>query len=440
MQWNRIRSKILALRQFDVQSTLKEAGLPSGLFVLPRFALELMMGELSPVAFKVFLKLYSMLDFELRTHWVSGISTIKLAEVCQCRRGTIQKAIKELQEKGYIYVISGKKHQAKARGIRKHVYGQARRLGGNDYNAYSLLPFFVKLYMELDSQRFKEPKSENLDLPPDEEIVKETFRDTQSLKALEDNKKKNTFDYIVKDTQTLKPLGDNEKNNIFDNIDKPLTYSHSFDNIDKPLTYKTTTKETLTKDTHTYDTHTYKAKPAEKNSVPSQSPRPADQLPEPVYEALLDYLRGQGTVKSPIAVLKSLGEKELSGLVREVLGKELQYRYELQEEVDRITAQLPEVSETELLEYVLLSEEGRLKWLEEKGVTLQQEPDSREKIEETIRELIGRFSGNLEKVKEVLKGLYGKSELEKVREVWHELKERGKLHVDKEANLVRWIE
>ncbi|MDQ7082247.1 MAG: hypothetical protein Q9N34_04165 [Aquificota bacterium] len=172
MQWSRIRSKILALHRFDVQPKLKEAGLPAGLFILPRFALELMVEELSPIAFKVFQILLSRLDYELRTHWVTGISTQRLSELCKCRKTQIYQALGELKQKGYIHVISGSRYQAKARGIRKHVYGQARKLGGNDYNAYSLLPFFVKLYMELDAQRLEELEDENLDLPPDEEVLK----------------------------------------------------------------------------------------------------------------------------------------------------------------------------------------------------------------------------------------------------------------------------
>ena len=372
MRWERIRSKILALHRFDFQPKLKEAGLPAGLFILPRFALELMVEELSPVAFKVFQILLSKLDYELRTHWVSGISTVKLAELCQCRRGTIQKAIRELQKKSYIYVISGKKHQAKARGIRKHVYGQARKLGGNDYNAYSLLPFFVKLYMELDAQRLEEPESENLNLPPDEEVLKEVFGDQKLSKPLEDNEKIGKQP-LSGDTPSLKPLGDNEENDTFDYIVKPLTNSHTFDNKVKPLTNRSTTNEIQTNELLSNDTHTNEGGAAaekNRNSQGNPGPAPADGLGELALNLLRAYLSRNENVKSPIAVLKSLTEAQLETLACDALSWFLTYYFsdwELREEVERLMSEHG-IKCVELLEYVQLSEEGKVEWLKKKGV------------------------------------------------------------------------
>jgi len=419
MEWKRLRNYILGLHRFDVQSKLKDRNLPSGILPIPRLFLELAMSELSPIEFKIFLKLYSMLDFELRTHWVIGVSTQELVELCHTKKTIVYKALNELKRKGYIYVLSGQRAKKKAKAIRKMLYGSAVDFGGNDYNAYSLLPFFTRVFIELDTQRFEEGENEN-PLPSDEEVIAELPPETtNALKSLEDKEQKGVSVYIDQPQSIETNLGLYRPTSVY--IDNDQRYTNQ-------------------RNTNQRHTHQRQGEPAEKNRLVSV----ADRLPELVYETLLDYLKGQGTAKSPIAVLKSLGEKEIFQLVREVLSEKLKYDYELQEEVRRITDQLPDISEVELLEYVLLSEEGRLEWLENRGINLKQDPlfFSREKIEETIRELIERFRGNLEQVKQTLQGLYGRDEtrFEEVKRVWWELKEKGKLQVDKQANFVRWIE
>ena len=378
MQWNTIRSKILALHRFDVQPKLKEKGLPSGLFVLPKLALELMIEELSPTAYKVFQILLSRLDYQLRTHWVTGISTIRLSELCRCRRAQIYQALDELKKKGYIYIVSGKKHQARARGIRRYVYGKAQKLGGNDYNAYSLLPFFVKLFMELDAQRLEEPDSGNPDLPPDEEVLKScglqkipsTVVDTQGL---EEPKNAGSVPDTSENPQeggspSSKPLGDNEKKDTFVYIDKPMSYRQTYVN-------KTTTNDIHTYDIHTYDTHTYRAA-AEKNRATgdkageNSAPAPADRLNELALNFLVAYLSRNENVRSPIAVLKSLTENQLEALACEVLNwffTHYSSDWDLKSEVDRLINE-HDCKCVELLEYVQLSEEGKVEWLKKKGI------------------------------------------------------------------------
>ena len=458
MEWSRIRFKILALYRFDVQHKLKERNLPSGILPIPRLFLELAMSELSPVEFKIFLKLYSMLDFELKTHWVIGVSTQELVELCHTKKTIVYKALNELKRKGYIYVLSGQRAKKKAKAIRKMLYGSAVDFGGNDYNAYSLLPFFTRVFIELDTQRFEEGENEN-PLPSDKEVIAELPPETtNALNSLKDKDEKGVSVYIDLTTNTSNSLKDKDEKGVSVYIDQPQSIETNL-GLYRPSSVYIDDNQRYTNQRNTNQRHTHQRQeaPAEKNPPPNaqpsqtlepQSPEkpscPADQLPEPVYKTLLDYLRGQDHVKSPIAVLKSLGEKELIELTREVLSEELKYDYELQEEVRRIIDQLPDISEVELLEYVLLSEEGRLEWLENRGINLKQDLlfFSREEIEETIRELIERFRGNLEQVKQTLKGLYGRDEtkFEEVKRVWRELKENGKLQVDKQANFVRWIE
>ena len=457
MEWKRLRNYILNLHRFDVQPKLKDRNLPSGILPIPRLFLELAMSELSPVEFKVFFRLYSMLDFDLRTHWVVGVSTQELADLCKCKKATIYNALDELKRKGYIYVLSGHKAKKKVKAIRKKIYGEAIDFGGNDYNAYSLLPFFTRVFIELDTKRFEEANSDE-PLPPDEEIVAELPQEsTNALKSLSDKEEEGASVMIDLTTNASKSLGDKDEEDVSVYQDQPQSIKTNL-GLSRLTLVKIDDDQRNTNQRNTNQRHTHQRReePAEKNRFPSGTPaddqppqkpepqgsekpsRPADQLPNAVREALLDHIRRQRTARSPIAVLKAMSEAEVKELAREVLSELIRYDYELQEEIDRLPDGLDVI---ELLEYALLSEEGRLEWLEKKGIALAKPEElSREAIEETIRELIERFDGDLEKVQEVLKGLYGRDEerFEEVRKVWKELKSAGKLYIDKEKNYVEW--
>ncbi|RUM31752.1 MAG: hypothetical protein DSY42_02175 [Aquifex sp.] len=373
MQWNRIRSKILALHRFDFQPKLKEKNLPSGILPIPRLFLELAMSELSPIEFKIFLKLYSMLDFELRTHWVIGISTQELAELCYCKKTIIYKALDELKRKGYIYILSGRKAKKKAKAIRKLLYGSAVDFGGNDYNAYSLLPFFTRVFIELDTQRLEEGENEN-PLPSDEEVLAELPRETtNALKSLGDNDENDTSVYIDLTTNALKSLGDNDENDTSVYIDQPQSIETNLGLYRPTSVYIDDDQQhTNQKNTNQRHTHQRQEESAEKNRLVSENsgPAPADGLSEIALNLLTLYLSRSENVRSPIAVLKSLTEAQLETLACDALSWFLTYYvsdWELREEVDRLMSEHG-IKCVELLEYVQLSEEGKVEWLKKKGV------------------------------------------------------------------------
>jgi len=468
MQWNRIRSKILALHRFDFQPKLKEKNLPSGILPIPRLFLELAMSELSPIEFKIFLKLYSMLDFELRTHWVIGISTQELAELCYCKKTIIYKALDELKRKGYIYILSGRKAKKKAKAIRKLLYGSAVDFGGNDYNAYSLLPFFTRVFIELDTQRLEEGENEN-PLPSDEEVLAELPRETtNALKSLGDNDENDTSVYIDLTTNALKSLGDNDENDTSVYIDQPQSIETNLGLYRPTSVYIDDDQQhTNQKNTNQRHTHQRQKETAEKNrlgsdenagacsifqKVPekpferqgletpkiSKSHQPAEELLEPVYEILVDYLSRQEGVKNPIAVLKRASQTDIEVMAREVLREVLRNDPDLREEIERMPDDLTAV---ELLEYALLSDEGRLEWLERKGISLEAEKTftwTEEKVEETIQDVVKKL-GSYTKAKDVLKGIFRKEEeKELLRRIWKRLKQEGRLYVDKEKDRVEW--
>ena len=130
--------------------------------------------------------------------------------------------------------------------------------------------------------------------------------------------------------------------------------------------------------------------------------------------------------------MKTLSEAEIRELAREALSEELRYNYELQEEIDRIVEQLPEVSEVELLEYVLLSEDGKLEWLDRRGVRGFDERGRGQEVE-LIKEIVEKV-GDLVKVQEVIASVFRGNEA--VWKIWHELREKGVLYI--ENGRVEW--
>lgn len=428
----------------------------------------------SEPAFKVLVHLLNMLDYENPSMPVI-VSVPTLMTTTGMAKETVQRAIKELIAKQLIAYTSGHYEKDKAYKVRKEKFQDTKRTRSyNEPNAYMLyeairvglcmawlkslareqgIPIkevreIIRATSQLQDMYIKEVlgkpptrtsmKSlrEHLHELPDYLYVLFASEEIgQKLGNLPDEIGRKLGNLIGQKLANL--IGQKLGNQIYQFLGKdapPL----SLPSLDLP-----------SKSTHTHS-------PAEKNRFPSGTPaddqppqkpepqgsekpsRPADQLPDAVREALLDHIRRQRTARSPIAVLKAMSEAEVKELAREVLSELIRYDYELQEEIDRLPDGLDVI---ELLEYALLSEEGRLEWLEKKGIALAKPEElSREAIEETIRELIERFDGDLEKVQEVLKGLYGRDEerFEEVRKVWKELKSAGKLYIDKEKNYVEW--
>ena len=418
---------------------------------------------LSEASFKVLLHLLNIVDYEDFSKPVI-MSVPTLGSNTGMAKETVQRALKELIAKRFIDYVSGHYEKERAYAVRKEKFHDTRQTRSyNEPNAYRLEEAVkVGLFISWLKNYARE---QGINMKEVREVLRATsyLQDLYIYAVLEKPATKVSMRKLREKLpelpgflnvlvspdeigQKLANLPDEIGQKLGNQIGQKLANqigqklgNQIYQILGKaPLLFNPPQKNHSLKNTHTQA-------PAEKNLASDAQPtqtlepqgsekpsRPADQLPDIVREALLNHLRRQGTAKSPLAVLKTLSEAEIRELAREALSEELRYNYELQEEIDRIVEQLPEVSEVELLEYVLLSEDGKLEWLDRRGVRGFDERGRGQEVE-LIKEIVEKV-GDLVKVQEVIASVFRGNEA--VWKIWHELREKGVLYI--ENGRVEW--